>query len=87
MAIGAAWRWIASNKKSEGRSCKILSDSQAAISALLSYTVISQIVREVKELTKKLKEKRRLEIAWVRGHSGSTDNELVDCLAKQSTPA
>ena len=61
----------------------ILSDSQAALKALTSYTFQSRLVWECYELLQAISLRNRLVLIWIPGHEGHEGNERADCLAKR----
>ena len=71
-----------------GMKIAILSDSQAAIKALDSYTVTSKMVWDCITRLNELGQNNSLTIYWVPGHCGIRGNEEADELARMgsSTP-
>ena len=85
MAIKMAMEALGSNLQPQDRYIKIFSDSQAAIRALNSSTVTSQLVKDtVYELNKIGANVDRLEIAWIKAHVGHPGNERADELAREA---
>ncbi|GBP11128.1 Retrovirus-related Pol polyprotein from type-1 retrotransposable element R1 4 [Eumeta japonica] len=61
----------------------ILSDSQAALKALTSYSFRSRLVWECYEILQALSLRNKLVLVWIPGHEGHEGNERADCLAKR----
>jgi len=84
VAIDHALHWVVENAhKYNGQKINILSDSQAAISALENHEVKSSVVKDCLRSLKRAKKTNPIHIGWVRGHADNTGNELADCLAKE----
>ena len=65
---------------------KIFVDSQAALLALHSDTITSNLVEEaVSALNKAASKAKRLSLVWTKAHCGNPGNERADFLAKQGT--
>ena len=85
MAIQMAMVDLAGLLKDEDRYVKIFSDSRAAIQALNSPTVTSQLVKNTISTLNLVGGKTdRLEIAWIKAHVGHWGNERADELARDS---
>ena len=65
-----------------GRNVHILSDSQAALKALNSPVIRSNLVLNCLQVLKNLSSKCNLTLIWVPGHQGIEGNEIADGLAK-----
>ena len=63
----------------------ICTDSQAALKALLSYTVSSWLVKDTRTSLNNLARDNKVLITWIPGHSGWKGNERADKLAKLGT--
>jgi ribonuclease HI len=59
----------------------IMSDSQAALRALKSYTFTSKLVAECLDNFKRLTTQCKLTLMWVPGHTGVDGNEEAGQLA------
>ena len=85
MAIQLAMLDIAGILKEGDRYIKIFSDSRAAIQALNSAIVTSQLVKNTISALNLVGTKvDRLEIAWIKAHVGHWGNERADQLARDS---
>ena len=85
MAIQMAMLDITGILSATDRYIKNFSDSRAAIQALHSATVTSQLVKEtVLALNLVGGKVDRLEIAWIKAHVGHWGNERADQLARDS---
>ncbi|XP_036340187.1 uncharacterized protein LOC118749499 [Rhagoletis pomonella] len=65
----------------------IMSDSQAALLALKSHKISSQLVHDCRNVLNALGDKNTVLLGWVPGHEGHDGNEEADCLAKQGAAA
>ncbi|XP_017467893.1 PREDICTED: uncharacterized protein LOC108360207 [Rhagoletis zephyria] len=65
----------------------IMSDSQAALLALKSHKISSQLVYDCRNVLNALGDKNTVLLGWVPGHEGHDGNEEADCLAKQGAAA
>ena len=61
----------------------ILSDSQAALKALLSHVITSKLVWECLQLLNTLGNQNKVTLVWVPGHKGIEGNEKADQLARK----
>ena len=85
MAIQMAMLDLAGLLKEGDRYIKIFSDSRAAIQALNSAVVTSQLVKNTVSALNLVGGKvDRLEIAWIKAHVGHWGNERADQLARDS---
>ena len=76
---------LANKITEQDRYVKLFSDSRAAIQALNSSTVTSQLVKDtVKALNFIGGRVERLETAWIKAHVGHPGNERVDQLAREA---
>ena len=85
MAIQIAMIDLAGILSDQDINIKIFSDSRAAIQALNSITVTSQLVKDTIAALNLVGGKvDRLEIAWIKAHVGHWGNERADQLARDS---
>ena len=85
MAIQIAMLDLAGILNDNDSYVKIFSDSRAAIQALNSSTVTSQLVKNTIAALNLVGSKvSRLEIAWIKAHVGHWGNERADQLARDS---
>ena len=70
-------------RKMRGTHIYILSDSQAALKALLSTTITSKLVNDCLNLLNTLGNLNIVTLGWIPGHEGHEGNEMADDLAKQ----
>ncbi len=85
VAIQAALLWLISNPhKLKGTKVKPWTDSQSALQSIFSLKPTSRLVEETIELLVSAKLMCQIEMAWVRGHSGVTGNEVADGMAKEN---
>jgi ribonuclease HI len=80
-AINVCARIWLSTEGLTGKHVYIMSDSQAALSALQSYTFTSKLVAECLNNLKRLTSKCKVTLLWVPGHTGIDGNEEADQLA------
>ena len=66
-------------------SATIFCDSQAAIKALDTHILKSQLVRDCKTLLNKACNSRPISICWIKAHVGLIGNEMADQEAKKGT--
>jgi ribonuclease HI len=81
VALKLACNWL----KEQGYAYKkivIHSDSQAALKALLSPWVKSNLVRQTAAMLNEVAEENRVYLRWVKAHVGHEGNELADEMAK-----
>ena len=71
------------SRKMRGTHIYILSDSQAALKALLSTTITSKLVNDCLNLLNMLGNLNIVTLGWIPGHEGHEGNEMADDLAKQ----
>ena len=65
---------------------KIFSDSQAALLALNSAEITSELVLKTKEALNLLAQcTQRVTLVWIKAHVGHPGNEIADELAKEAT--
>jgi RNase H len=64
-----------------------LSDSQAALKALGSWTCESKLTWDCRQSLKQLASNNRVKLVWVPGHQGIEGNEIADQLAKEGVMA
>ena len=85
MAIKIAMFDLAGKIDESERYAKIFSDSRAAIQALNSEVVTSQVVKDtINALNLAGGKVDRLEIAWIKAHVGHWGKERADQLARES---
>jgi len=65
----------------------ILSESQAALRALDSYTTNSKIISECRKSLNEMATHLRINLIWVPGHQNIGGNCIADELARQGTTA
>ena len=82
-AIWRACELILSWPDSEHQSITILSDSQAAILAIQSHLINSEVVLKARETLNYAGENRQIQIKWIKAHNGHFGNEEADKKAKQ----
>ncbi len=88
VAIQAALLWLISNPhKLKGTKVKLWTDSQSVLQSIFSLQPTSKLVEETIKLLVSAKLICQIELAWVRGHSGVTGNEVVDGMAKENAVA
>ena len=88
VAIQASLLWLISNPhKLKGTKVKLWTDLQSALQSIFSLKPTSRLVEETIELLVSAKLICQIELAWVRGHSGVTGNEVVDGMAKENAVA
>lgn len=71
------------HRRTKGANIHILTDSQAALLALKSYTINSGLVESCYNLLNELAGHNSVTLWWVPGHEGHEGNERADCLAKR----
>jgi ribonuclease HI len=64
------------------RNIYILSDSQAALKALVKHQINSKLVWNCHQTLIKLAKHNMVQLIWVPGHEGIAGNETADQLAK-----
>ena len=85
MAIKFAMTDMAANINEGDRYIKLSSDSRAAIQALNSHVITSQLVKDTVHAINRLGGMmQRLEISWIKAHIGHPGNEKADELAKSA---
>ena len=85
MAIQMSMLDLAGIINDEDNYVKIFSDSRAAIQALNSSTVTSQLVKSTIAALNLVGSKvSRLEVSWIKAHVGHWGNERADQLARDS---
>ncbi len=88
VAIQAALLWLISNPhKLKGTKVKLWTDSQSALQSAFSLKPSSMLVEETIQLLMSAKLICQIQLAWVRGHSGVTGNEVADGMAKENAVA
>ncbi len=86
VAIQAALLWLISNPhKLKGTKMKLWKDSKSALQSIISLKSTSKLVEKTIELLMSAKLICQIELAWVRGHSGVTGNEVADGITKENT--
>ena len=86
MAIKLAMYELAGKLEALDRYIKVFSDSRAAIQALNSAIITSQVVKDTISALYLVGGKvDRLEIAWIKAHVGHWGNERADQLARESS--
>jgi ribonuclease HI len=68
-----------------GKHVYIMSDSQAALRALKSYTFPSKLVAKCLDNLKRLTTKCKLTLMWVPGHTGVDGSEETDQLVNKGS--
>jgi ribonuclease HI len=68
-----------------GKCIHILSDSQAALKALIQHQTRSQVVWECKQNLILLAKCNKVTLVWVPGHRGIAGNEKVDAMAREGS--
>jgi RNase H len=84
-AINVCARICLSAEGLEGKHVYIMSDSQAALRALESYSFTSKLVADCLDNLKRLTTKCKLTLMWVPGHTGVEGNEEADQLANKGS--
>ena len=85
VAIQAALLWLISNShKLKETKVKLWTDSKSALQSIFSLKPNSRLVEEKIKLLVSAKVICQIELAWVRGHSGVTGNEVEDGMAKKT---
>ena len=85
-AIQSACKYLNSSTNIYPKYIKILSDSQAAIQALANDDIRStEVLETIYQLELLAAKAKRLTIAWVKAHVGTSGNEKADDLAKKGT--
>ncbi|XP_066908719.1 uncharacterized protein [Halyomorpha halys] len=79
----AALENIKNNPK--GKKINIISDSQAALKAIMFYTIKSGLVWNCLERLKELARGNKLTLMWTPGHEGIEGNEMADTLARKGS--
>ncbi|KAJ8911101.1 hypothetical protein NQ315_003363 [Exocentrus adspersus] len=64
---------------------QICTDSQAALHALKSPRITSQVVLECTNSLAELGQRNKVRLVWVPGHCGVTGNEEADALARKGS--
>jgi len=83
-AITDAMRWwMEWPKKENFQRITIFSDSRAALMAIGSSHVRSKTVWDCQKLINQANQKIDIHLNWIKGHNGTTGNEIADALAKE----
>ena len=84
-AIRGALLWLVSNPhRLKGEDYQLLSDSQAAVGAVTSRRIQSQMVKETVQLLREVRRETRVQVSWIKGHAECTGNEYADLLARSA---
>jgi ribonuclease HI len=84
-AINVCTRICLSTEGLAGKHVYIMSDSQAALRALKSYSFTPKLVADCLDNLKRLTTKCKLTLLWVPGHTGLEGNEEEDQLANKGS--
>ncbi len=82
MAVGEAMQWLKKNTEIM-RMNIILSDSKGVVERLNGHVAKDEMTKDIMLALKDLNVKTRTEVKWIKGHNGTTGNELADLLAKE----
>ena len=84
IAIQEAGR-IIEEKNIENTTITLYSDSQAALQKLSKTKITDRETREALEIWKRIANKNKTKLRWVKAHSECLGNKRADSLAKEAT--
>ena len=83
IAITEALTWTKLHLE-KGTKVSVRSDSQAAIQAIFSRKVSSEVVKECQGILAETQSSMSVHIEWIKGHADHSGNEAADALAKEA---